>query len=131
MVRGGIGLAAVAVALLAIGGLASAHTFTYASNLTISNKRAAGGEHFAGRARSPKKACRRGRLVRVHQGTELSDTRIGSARTDRFGRWSLAVVPSISPGKYIAEIRRKRIPPRVGHVHICPAVVTDVLVVSG
>ena len=130
-------VAAAVAALTLGGGIASAHTVRFNSNLTArftevpgppDNSSPAGRDYFSGRVTSSKDACKK-RLLQIHDYEPETVSSLPIA-TNSDGRWRLEV-ENPANRTYYAKIAKKVLRNTARHTHICkPArspdfVVTD------
>ena len=98
---------AVVGAVLATGGVASAHTERYESRINAAYSEQQGSHgYFYGRVLSERAGCERNRTVTVLRREEGPDEIIGTTRTDVNGAWGLAV-KNPREGTYYAVVTRK------------------------
>lgn len=91
-----------AVGLMVLASLAGAATKTrkVTTKVTVS----VSGQSFNGKVKSKKATCRKGRKVIVFKARN----RVGTARSDAGGRWSLSPGGTLAAGNYYAKATKKR-----------------------
>jgi hypothetical protein len=118
-------LAAV-LSLLAVGaGVATAHTFRAASEVTITYNDAQ--DRFQGRVSSERPRCVKNRLVVVFRDNPGDDAPVGSDTTNDNGFWT--VEQKNARGDFYAKVFRRK-HTSTGHTHVCRADVSPTITVE-
>jgi hypothetical protein len=113
----------VAVALAAVAltaAVASAHNVVFRGSVLIDLARPfkAGEAEYFGQAFSPKKRCRRGRLVELFHDSN-PDFKIGQDRTNREGDWRIVGPAPPSGDEVYATMDPRFLPSDFDHSHRC------------
>lgn len=125
---------ALAVSLVAGAALSLAHTKKYESKVTIRFVEGGTGEYtgpdkFAGKVKSEKERCIKGRTVRVFRDSDDVE-KIGEAETNKRGRWKLEQ-PDAEEGDYFARAKREFLKREEGHRHVCRKAQSKTITVTG
>lgn len=107
-------IAAMMIGALAVGSVATAHTFDSATNTSArySNKQDA----FKGKISAGRKACKRNRNVTVFKYKKGKDKSVGSDTSSRGGYWT---VPQNQANGTFYAVVSERHNKKYGHNHHC------------